>query len=180
MQANLLWGAGEKEKENKLAHMLEALAPRFTHTFGLDKAIGIDDVHEMHRRAALVPGEATQAFVIHRADEMTPEAAQALLKILEEPPASSHFFLLARSATLPQTILSRVAKFACGASDEVTDYFDIELGRLRDELHQVLMREKKVPHALVARLKKTLEYSTLASTSRIPPRTLIDAYDTSR
>ena len=47
--------------------------------------------------------------VLHYADEMTPPAANALLKILEEPPPQAALLLSARpSGKFPATILSRV------------------------------------------------------------------------
>jgi DNA polymerase III subunit delta' len=47
-------------------------------------------------------------FVIREADRLNPSAADALLKVLEEPPADAVFVLLsARPHELPETILSR-------------------------------------------------------------------------
>jgi DNA polymerase-3 subunit delta' len=52
-----------------------------------------------------------KAFIIDGADRFTTEAADALLKTLEEPPDTSRFFLLAESAErVPETVRSR-----CGA-----------------------------------------------------------------
>ncbi|MDQ7037852.1 MAG: AAA family ATPase [Aquificota bacterium] len=49
-----------------------------------------------------------KVVVIDRADLMTRESANALLKVLEEPPAKTHFLLTAESpGNLPPTILSR-------------------------------------------------------------------------
>jgi DNA polymerase-3 subunit delta' len=57
-------------------------------------------------RTAPEPGR--KAFVVREADRLNPSAADALLKVLEEPPADAVFVLLsARPHELPETILSR-------------------------------------------------------------------------
>ena len=61
-----------------------------------------------------MPNEAPfQIFIIHEASGMGEEAQNALLKILEEPPATARFILASRSRDdFRQTILSRVTAFA--------------------------------------------------------------------
>jgi DNA polymerase III subunit delta' len=57
-------------------------------------------------RTAPEPGR--KVFVIREADRLNPAAADALLKVLEEPPADAVFLLLsARPHELPETVLSR-------------------------------------------------------------------------
>ncbi len=57
-------------------------------------------------RTAPEPGR--KVFVIREADRLNPSAADALLKVLEEPPADAVFVLLsARPHELPETIVSR-------------------------------------------------------------------------
>jgi DNA polymerase III subunit delta' len=57
-------------------------------------------------RTAPEPG--TKVFVIREADRLSPAAADALLKVLEEPPADAVFLLMsARAHELPETIRSR-------------------------------------------------------------------------
>jgi DNA polymerase-3 subunit delta' len=57
-------------------------------------------------RTAPEPGR--KVFVVREADRLNPSAADALLKVLEEPPADAVFLLLsARPHELPETILSR-------------------------------------------------------------------------
>jgi DNA polymerase III subunit delta' len=57
-------------------------------------------------RTAPEPGR--KVFVIREADRLNPSAADALLKVLEEPPADAVFVLLsARPHELPETVLSR-------------------------------------------------------------------------
>jgi DNA polymerase-3 subunit delta' len=64
------------------------------------------DVWHHAYRTAPEPGR--KVFVIREADRLNPAAADALLKVLEEPPADAVFLLLsARPHELPETVLSR-------------------------------------------------------------------------
>ena len=83
-------------------------------------AISIEAVRKMQTTAQQSPFEGRgQVFVIDEANMLSPGAANALLKILEEPPASSprNFILLCPSigALLP-TIRSRSMSFYLGSS----------------------------------------------------------------
>ena len=71
--------------------------------------IGVDAIREIVEAASVCPmGAPYRVFVIDGADRLTAAAANALLKTLEEPPASTRFFLLAEtlSRVIP-TIRSR-------------------------------------------------------------------------
>ena len=71
--------------------------------------IGIAQVRELIRVAQFTPVQADRKLcLIPRAETLTPEAANALLKILEEPPRGMVFVLLAeQSGDLLPTIASR-------------------------------------------------------------------------
>ncbi len=71
--------------------------------------IGIDLIADIQNDAMLEPYEGgARVFIIAGAERMSPEAANSLLKILEEPPPSVHIFLTATShRNLPETIISR-------------------------------------------------------------------------
>ncbi len=75
--------------------------------------------HAMRERA--IAGRRKVA-VIHDADRMQPQAANAFLKTLEEPPSGSHFFLTSSlPGALMDTILSRclpIHLVGSGAADE--------------------------------------------------------------
>ena len=81
---------------------------------GKQRSIKIDTIREIRSRAYVLPNEAPfQIFVILEASGMGEEAQNALLKILEEPPATARFILASRSRDdFRQTILSRVTAFA--------------------------------------------------------------------
>ena len=79
-----------------------------------DKDLGIDPIREIISKSEYSPIAAPyRFFIIDGADRLTPAAANALLKTIEEPPAFSRFFLLAESfdRVIP-TIRSR-----CGRVD---------------------------------------------------------------
>jgi DNA polymerase-3 subunit delta' len=73
------------------------------------RAIRIDAIRELERRAALKPAVAPRAvFVLDDADRMTGETPEAILKTLEEPPARTVLILiLPRARAVPATVLSR-------------------------------------------------------------------------
>ncbi len=63
------------------------------------RELGIDRVRELQKLAALRPYEGRwRVFIIRDADRMSNEAANALLKVLEEPPPQVVLLLLAASA----------------------------------------------------------------------------------
>lgn len=70
--------------------------------------IGIERIRELRRVSSLKPLEGRRVVIIAEADKMTPEAANALLKILEEPPPDMQLILTSsRDAGLLPTIVSR-------------------------------------------------------------------------
>lgn len=81
---------------------------------GKQKSIKIDTIRSIRSKAYILPNEAPyQIFIILEASGMGEEAQNALLKILEEPPATARFILASRSRDdFRQTILSRVTPFS--------------------------------------------------------------------
>ena len=73
------------------------------------KEIGIDDVRDIQRQASLKPYEGRQrVFIFDGAEDLSEEAANALLKTLEEPPPQVLLILVATTeGTLLPTIRSR-------------------------------------------------------------------------
>ena len=73
------------------------------------RAVGIDQIRELKRDAAYPPYEARwKVFILENAEAMRAEAANSLLKVLEEPPPGVVVILLAESAApLLPTIVSR-------------------------------------------------------------------------
>ncbi len=77
---------------------------------GSRRSFHIDTVRQLRQNAWLLPGEAPcRVCVLCGAENMTDQAQNALLKILEEPPEHTVFILTAENrAMLLPTILSRV------------------------------------------------------------------------
>lgn len=76
---------------------------------GRARHISIDEVRSLRQAMAFRPFEArTKVFIIREADRLGPDAGQALLKTLEEPPPDSVLVLTTASeAAVPDTIRSR-------------------------------------------------------------------------
>jgi DNA polymerase-3 subunit delta' len=106
--------------------------------------ISIEEVRELQRLASLPPYEGNyKVFIIDDADYLSSEAANSLLKILEEPPSKIIWLLLAvEEGRLLATITSRCQR--------------LELKPLPlDQVEQVLVRNYAVEHTkapLLARL----------------------------
>jgi DNA polymerase-3 subunit delta' len=72
------------------------------------KELKISTVREWQRDIALKPYEAQRRlFILHDADKLNEEASNAMLKTLEEPPTYATIILVADSAELLPTIVSR-------------------------------------------------------------------------
>jgi len=78
------------------------------------KQIGVDDIRQVIKSISIKPYMADKKVVIiPDADGITPEAQNALLKVLEEPPEYVVFLILIQNAELLlDTILSRVMKLS--------------------------------------------------------------------
>lgn len=94
-----------------------------------NKSIGIDVVRQLDQFLALkVPRTASinRVVIIQDAENLTLEAQNALLKLLEEPPASTVMLLTASHAqSLLPTVRSRLQEIVISQPDEklLTDYF---------------------------------------------------------
>src|SRR4051812_21395035 len=75
---------------------------------------GIDDIREIRERVAQQPAEARyKVYILDEAHSLTPDASNALLKTLEEPPPHVVFVLCTTDpAKLLSTIRSRCQRFA--------------------------------------------------------------------
>ncbi len=90
-------------------------------------SIGIDQSRMLRKEVSEHPFEAERrVIIIDNADSMTHEAANALLKTLEEPPPFNHFILVTSSEkNLPLTIRSRCMRvfFAPLTRTQLEQYF---------------------------------------------------------
>lgn len=97
---------------NQCRKVLEQNHPDVEYYGGDDsrRSFHIDTIRQLRQNAWLLPGEAPcRVCVLCGAENMTDQAQNALLKILEEPPEHTVFILTAENrAMLLPTILSRV------------------------------------------------------------------------
>ncbi|MBQ8448784.1 MAG: AAA family ATPase [Clostridia bacterium] len=100
-----------------------------------EKRIGIDTVRSFVSTVYLTPNELDfKMYIFDDADRLTPQAQNALLKIIEEPPKRVHIFLLCRNpGALLGTVRSRVISVNMQTFDagEVREYL-IRKGGLSD------------------------------------------------
>ena len=84
--------------------------------------IAVDDVRELQRFLGNTAGMGKwRVVIIDRADDLNMNAANALLKMLEEPPAFCLFLLVSsEQGKLPTTIISRCQKLRLQGLDEQT------------------------------------------------------------
>jgi DNA polymerase-3 subunit delta' len=95
-------------------------------------SIKIEQVRQLKKDIYLKPYEAKiKTFIIDDADKLTLEAANALLKILEEPPRDSLIILVtSKPQLLPETIVSRCRrlKFAALGKDALREALKNDYG----------------------------------------------------
>ena len=88
---------------------------RFLDLFEIDAASnrGIDDMRDLREKVRFAPSMGQyKVYVIDEAHQLTPEAFNALLKTLEEPPPHVIFVLATtESQKIPATIVSRTQRF---------------------------------------------------------------------
>ncbi|HEV3233851.1 MAG TPA: DNA polymerase III subunit gamma/tau, partial [Candidatus Dormibacteraeota bacterium] len=74
---------------------------------------GVDEIRDLREKAKYLPAQLKhKVYIIDEAHQLTPEAFNALLKTLEEPPEHVLFILCTTEAhKLPSTIISRCQRF---------------------------------------------------------------------
>lgn len=101
------------------------------------RTILVDAIRNLERHANFLPSETkARFFIIDDADKMNDEASNALLKTLEEPPSTSHLFLItSRPDSLLSTIRSRcqTLRFSPVATDEIEKFLIGERAFTHDE-----------------------------------------------
>lgn len=92
-----------------------------------EKAMGIEDVRNIQKSILLKPFKGkTKAVIIEAYENITPEAQNAMLKILEEPPANTIIIIsVSKKELMLPTILSRCKIIALKEKEEPTANQDI-------------------------------------------------------
>ncbi|MBS3903463.1 MAG: AAA family ATPase [Anaplasmataceae bacterium] len=112
------------------------------------KTIGIDEAREVRSYLSQTPlSSSRKMIVVDDAHKLTPQAQNALLKIVEEPPAHSFIILIAHDyELLLPTLFSRLPKiyFAPLAISEVSSWL-LEKGVERGRAEQLARRARGAP-----------------------------------
>ncbi len=95
---------------------------------------GIDEIRELRERTRFASGESrNKVYIIDEAHMLTPEACNAFLKTLEEPPRGVIFILATTDPSkLPATIVSRCQRF---------DFHLLTIEQIEQRLEQILAEE---------------------------------------
>lgn len=124
--------------DRRAAHVQEVVAERLAPgihglsfpraasiAIGRDEDSRVGSVGELRQQAGYAPVQArVKVFVVSEADRMTREAANSLLKVLEEPPPDNLLILTtSRPGDLPDTIVSRcqTVRFRDLSEEEIVD-----------------------------------------------------------
>ncbi len=119
--------------------------------------MGIEDVRDLIREAYLMPIVSTERVFMLAYGDITREAQNALLKILEEPPTTARFYLVVpRKETLLPTLKSRLVLYAeeAVATDTCDDFFRLSLG---DQLKEIGVRLGKKDDEWAGKILSALE-----------------------
>jgi DNA polymerase III subunit delta' len=141
-------GVGKSETARAFARALLGSShehhPDLYELDALGDMIRIDAIRELHRDLHMRPFEADRrVYVLHRAHLMNEDAADALLKDLEEPPAYVVIILVAdRLGPLPETIRSRcqLVPFARLSERVMRELIDARAPSLPEEARAALAR----------------------------------------
>jgi DNA polymerase III delta prime subunit len=103
-----------------------------------EKAMGIEDVRNIQGQILLKPFRGkVKAVILDVYENITPEAQNALLKILEEPPANTIIIITtARKELILPTIISRCKVIAL--QEKETELARSELSKFQDDLNILL------------------------------------------
>lgn len=94
----------------RMANDLPADAAKLVDTTEMNgaEARGIDDVRQVIKAAKFAPKKNYRVFILDEIHQWTPQAKQAFLKMLEEPPSKTLFILCTNEPEkLPDTVLGR-------------------------------------------------------------------------
>ncbi|MBQ8497687.1 MAG: hypothetical protein IJ489_09580 [Clostridia bacterium] len=122
LSAMLAANSKTSDREGKCKRILEGNSPDVLMLRRDEdkKTIGVDAVRDFCSTVYLTPSELDfKAYIFDEADRITPQAQNALLKIIEEPPADVYMFLLCEnSLSLLSTVRSRAQKISLEVFDD--------------------------------------------------------------
>jgi DNA polymerase-3 subunit gamma/tau len=126
----------ESEPCNKCSSCLEIMQSRSMDLIEIDAAShrGIDDVRELREGIKFAPAKSKyKIFIIDECHQLSKDAANALLKTLEEPPSHAIFLLATTEAhKMISTIVSRCQRF---------DFKKLQTSEIIKKLEFILKKE---------------------------------------
>lgn len=154
----------------------EGISPDFITVLpeGDRKTLGVEAVRSIADTVYILPNDLDVKFyLIPDADTMTPQAQNALLKLLEEPPQGVYFFLLCESsANLLPTVKSRaptlkMQKFTDAELEELLTRNDKNAARLKAADPAAFGRSIRLADGSVGRALQLLDMRKSGSTQAL-------------
>jgi len=160
-------GVGKREVARAFARALigttRAVHPDLYELDALGEMIRIDAIRELRRDLHMRPFESDRrVYLLHHAHLMNEDAADALLKDLEEPPSYAVIVLIADDlGPLPETILSRcqLVPFRRLSEKVIRELVDARAPQLDEESRAALAR---VAAGRLDRLERLLDPASVA------------------
>jgi DNA polymerase-3 subunit delta' len=185
----ILCGSGTDDECEACRKFKNGAHPDYIFIDGAD-GIKIEQIREAIERIGLSPVMSEKkVFLVSKAENISIEAANALLKTLEEPPADSVIILTSNSEKrLPQTVISRsqLVKLSSVSDAEITkilakDFDKAEIESIINLAEGSIGEAKKMMlngEALADKRKIISDINTLLSSSSLIERfKLIESYD---
>lgn len=183
MQSFIIVGRNDEQKKKCLHELIEKdTISQFDQVVvePEGKSIGIEDIRNLQKNILLKPVEGTtKAIIIDKAETLTTEAQNALLKVLEEPPRHTKIFLLvSKIDALLETICSRcfvitIKETSVHKQTDITvqDVIDADLG---EKLYyaQTYGGSKEEAIRFLEALTESIKKSVIDSTPRYYEKTL--------
>ena len=138
---------------------------------GGERSFHIDRIRELKEKAYILPNEArVRVLILSSAHTMTPQAQNALLKILEEPPAHLVFILTCESrAQMLPTIRSRVRTVSLSGV-EWEQAYPLLKKRLPDADDEMLSRAFSISGGVIGKVLSDMSDNTLQKVLEVTPR----------
>ena len=167
------------ESEKKCRRILDGISPDVMMLRREEgkKSIGVESVRDFCAGVYLTPSELDfKMYIFDEADRITPQAQNALLKIIEEPPADVYMLLLCEnSLSLLSTVRSRAQKIALEVFDEeALRFYARQNGLCETENEEKLSFAIRMSGGTIGALKALLQDEAFAFSAYTAARKVID------
>jgi hypothetical protein len=138
-----------------LPELVRIPGPDIVHLTG--DRMGVEEVRNVIHDAYLMPIVSAERVFVLAYGDITREAQNALLKIVEEPPKTARFYIVTeRKETLIPTLLSRLVEYGTEdtSSIDLADFFGCPIG---DQIREIGVRLGKKDEVWARKLLGALE-----------------------